>query len=554
MAKTPQEIYEDEEWAERRQLESKWGDWYSGKRIMDAESRSTDPETGEPIKLYPLAINPIAKVCRIHRSVLLGMISDYDDMPVKTLFMSYDKTESARKSIEDAQRLITEIWEDSGGPSIVQEAALMMQISGGHAFKIAWEPWNVNLRHRIRVVSLRSHLIHPIYDVTDMWHLKECYIGYPITPDEALDRYGIKTRSATDVLYLEHWTEDTYEITVDGKVPTINGVELRGANELGHVPVVYVPHLRSGDFFGVSHVPDLIGMTREKNSRSADRGDAVRETTHPQLYIKNVTSTPKVTTIIDQTGRPIASPINLGSAKSIANAPEPEMGYASAPAIPEAVLAYDNELWAEIRRQGDVASVAMGDDDVSGGRITGPVTAYRMWPTMSHTQIERVDFSMAIRMLARLMLIMHAEKSVSYVELGVKSIKLSSDVLDFTVTTAWAPQIPIEVEAKVNMLTTRLKSGGISLYTYLKELGVRDADEEAERIWADKERQAEIDAIAQTKVAEVKAESDMAMSEMQVEASQEAAKLQAETAKVTAKANAEAKAKQPVAASNFGGR
>lgn len=95
---------------------------------------------------------------------------------------------------------------------------------------------------------------------------------------------------------------------------------------------------------------------------------------------------------------------------------------------------------------------------------------------------------------------------------------VTSDYADqFAIGVRWYPQIPIEVSEKATILNARLQAGGISLETYLSELGCDDVDEEMGRIWTDKERQAEIDAMAQVKIAEIKARQASEQAEMQLE-------------------------------------
>lgn len=304
-----------------------------------------------------------------------------------------------------------------------------------------------------------------------------------------------------EVLYLEHWTTDHYEITVNGIVPSLDdyGGRLEGDHKWGRVPIVYIPHYRDGgNFFGRSHVEDLVALAIEKNSRSADRGDLVNDYAHPTLVGKNLTKSPKMIVVeTDDNGRPLKKAIDLGNESASPNSPKKELDYLKPPPVPAEVLQYDDDLWAEIRRQGDVASVAMGDDDVSGGRITGPVTAYRMWPTMSHTLAERIEFSTGLRHLADIILRMasqlFAENAYKRHDITPPP-EITPEHVGLEVNTIWNPQIPIEVTERNTMLNERLKSGGISVRNYLMQVGEQDIDAEEERIWADREREAKLQA------------------------------------------------------------
>jgi hypothetical protein len=490
-------FYDRDDWRERRMRENNWYDWYSGKNLAEAEENEVDEVSGERIKSYPLRINPIAKTCRIHRNVLFGMPDNYNVPLVQFVVKPDGKAEANRNKAVAAQEFLRKTLVASNASSLFDEAGLLTQVYGGHVFQVVWDEHDILLPYGIRVVSYPSPFFYPVYDQRDCWNLREAYLGYYISGEEALKRYGIHPHGKDEVLYLEHWTPDEYVITVNGIVPEVDGYgRLEGTHGYGRVPMVYVPHYRDGEFFGHSQVDDLIALTVEKNSRSADRGDLVNDYAHPTLVGKNLTKAPEMVTVErDDHGRVIRKAISLGNESASPNAPKKELDYLKPPPAPDAVLKYDDELWAEIRRQADVASVAMGDDDTSGGRITGPATAYRMWPTMSHTLTERIHFSTGLRHVADIIFRIASRKVAKNVmqRNGIKLPKDAEDYVSLEVTTAWNPQIPLDVTERATMLNARLEAKGISLYDYLMQMGEQDIEAAMERIWADREREAQIE-------------------------------------------------------------
>jgi len=475
-------IYYSSDWESRRRRQTGWFNWYSG-RELGRKTEEIDPDTDERVGLWPLEINPIAKACRIHRSVMVGMVDDYAELPVKIFVKGDDR---------QVQDFIRGVWHDSNGAALFQEAALLTQVHGGHAFKVAWEPWNTLLRHRIRVESIQSPWLYPIFDRTDYWNLRECFIGYPIDAETAESKYSIKA-NGPDAIYLEHWTKDHYEITVDGIVPEIEGYgRLEGDHNWGRVPIVYIPHLRDGDFWGRSLVEALVGLTKEKNARSADRGDAVREGTHPTLYIRNVTTSIKMKPLqVDGRGNVIKEAADLGSAKNMPNSHDPEAGYLGAPNVPQDVIKYDSDLNAEIMNQADVAPVLVGADDTASGRITGPVSNMRAVSTVQHCQAERIEFTTGLIHLTDIILrvAMGQEQGGQYDALKVEAPGIVEEHLGYQVGVTWPPMMPIEAMERTQMLTTRLQAGGISLESYLRETGCTDVEEEMARIEGDSQRE-----------------------------------------------------------------
>ncbi len=117
---------------------------------MDATDGTRDPETREYTKLYPLGLNPIAKVCRVHRSVMIGMLDSYDTAPVQMSFWAADDTDQARTSARLLSSIVNGTWRASDGASTIPEAALLTQVHSGHVFKVAFEPDNRLLPYRLR--------------------------------------------------------------------------------------------------------------------------------------------------------------------------------------------------------------------------------------------------------------------------------------------------------------------------------------------------------------------------------------------------------------------
>jgi hypothetical protein len=447
---TSEQIYERSDWQDRRMRENAWFDWYCGKNLAEAEDTAVDKTTGERAKLYPLQLNPIAKVCRMHRSVLFGMPSDYD-APLVQLAV---KPTANKTLAETAQNFLRTVLLASDASSTFQEGGLLTQVYGGHVLQVVWDELDQLSPYRIRVVGIKSPHFYPVYDQRNPWALREAYVGYPVTGEQAQKQYGVNLNGKEEVLYLEHWTPTDYRITVDGIVPDRKGYgKLEGQHKFGRVPLVYIPHYRDGDFFGRSQVEDIIALAIEKNSCSADRGDLVNDFAHPTLVTKNITKSPKMILVeTDENGRTVKQAIDLGTEPATPNSPRKELDYLKPPPVPAEVLAYDDELWAEIRRQADVASVAMGDDDVSGGRITGPVTAYRMWPTMSHTQAERIEWATGLRHLADIIFRIARRKTEdgAYKRLNIKGApEITDEHLALQVGTVWNPQIPIQVSERI---------------------------------------------------------------------------------------------------------
>jgi len=503
----PSSIYEGLEWSSKREEYEGYREIFDGNEWRETTNAPPDPDTGQSTLRYPLQINPASKVCRVHRAVMFGTRESTSALPVKTL-VSTDGAGTREEQLK-VQKFVNSAWRDSQGASMLEESGLLLQIYGGHYFKVAWEFWNPSLPYRIAVRSLKSPgWCLPIYDIYDPWHLLEAYVGYKITNRVAKAKYGITT-DKEEVLYLEHWTREAWRITVDDEVPMMQSGDgeafpLEGDNLWGLVPIVYIPHERTGDFYGESLIAGLLGLSRELNARMADTGDAVREMSHRLMVLRNARSRGalKVRKILSA-GRHIAEVIDIGDAPVVTGAKDPDLFAVTNQGIPESVARFPDALWDEIRRQTDVAAVAMGDENMGDARITGPVTAWRMFPSLAHTMTERAVFSTGLNMIARIIVAIatERERAGDYKRLGITPPDLPLNVQGMKLRQVWYPTVPIEDIQKVQAFTLRLQSHGISLHTYLERLGEDDIGEEIERIWQDYERQVEIETAAKVKAA-----------------------------------------------------
>lgn len=493
------DIWTTGEWPEQRAAYENMWYWYHGDEWEDSVQERRDEITGEKIKNFPLQINPIAKFCRLHRAALIGMQSGLvNRAPITTRVKRVDlETDQDREDADVLERFIGRTWYGSHGMTLQHQMGLLMQIFGGHIFRIFWQPDPNFYPTSIGIQGLDTPaFFYPVaVDPMNPWHLLECYIGYEIDAVTAKLKYGItaKDKAASKVLYLEHWTESVYKITIDGTVPVVqkDGVKspMQGENFWGVIPIVYIPHERDEGFFGRSLIvgdSTLVGLARELNARLADKGSAVQQA--KALYWMSNTrgSTSKTVYIsIDGIDIPI---IDLGDKRPMANAGDPEIGLVQSLGMPKTVADYSTEVWKELRTQADIAAVALGDDDVSGGRITGPVTAYRMWPMMQHTMTERAFVSTAMIEIAKTIRRIAFTMQERNHEL---SIAITDKMMDMDFAVSWLPMIPIEQDKFEAALLNRLTAGGISLISFFRELGVSDPEAEAQAVWDEKEANAE---------------------------------------------------------------
>ena len=514
-----EEIYQDKDWADRRAQAVKNLKWFTGEAVREERSPGASNETSQALPLYPLAVNIIGPQLSLNRSVTIGNQPDYDTSPVQIRFRL---DESIKDDAPKLKTAFDRILRDSYAPSMFTEAVLMMQVDGGTVLKVNWEPKSDWLKYRTRIVRYRPHQILPEYDLTDPWRMRSCYLGWEIDAEDARKRYKIAVdKSKPTVVYLEYWDRDEYKITVDGIVPSEDetGYKMQGEHGLGRVPFIYIPHIRSGEFFGNSHVPDLTGVEIEINERYADMGDAVAEITHPIMVATDINKSGgmKLTPVRDEKNRIRFYVYNLGDTVALPGSQTPDAHYVEHSDIPDAATQYTEKIEQLAKKQGSIPKAATGDDNLSSGRKTGPVSLADMFEIIAHSQVERTDFSEGLRQVVDVTL---RQLMAHQDDLEVDDLpKLTPDHLGQEILTVWNPQLPLEAQQETEMINMDVQTGTTSIETALRRKHVTDVEEEESRIWADLERKAKIEAKAQLemKKMELKAQEEMNAQKVQQE-------------------------------------
>jgi hypothetical protein len=468
-----EELYNGDEWVKRREDLEYYERWFSGAALKQTSGRASSDDTSKEELLYPLQINTVRQFCQTHRSMMVGIVDSFTSSPAKIIVTGKDKDKA-----KTAQEFIDDVWYDSRGAATISEAALRIQIDGGRAFYLAYEPLNPFLRHGFRVIPYSPGSFHGVYVHGDPFNLVKGYIGYMLDAKLAKSIYGVDVSGYDTVLFMEYWSRTQFRVTVNGYVPqNTDNFKFEGPNPYGIVPMVYMPHTMDGKFYGVGHVDDLIGLTKEKNTRAADLGDAVRDSTHPTMWMRNVDSVPKEIAIqTDDEGRAIKWAVNLGQARNLPNSHDPNLEYATPPNVTEPANNYVTALNSELRQQAFISPVITGSDDSASGRITGTTTSQRMYPTVAHCHQERIAFTAGLVSIAQRLLIMANRRGAEGITPDMPMLRMDAE---------WPPHIPIEQSERVTNLNSRLSAGGISLASYLREIGEWDPETERAAILGD---------------------------------------------------------------------
>jgi hypothetical protein len=493
MSDIERELWESDSWRQRRADARKLALWYKGKPLDETEP-VTDPETGQKALRYPFKLNTPQLACDVHRDMTRGKIGE-DPLFLKAK-VSRRGSIVGEKADAIEELINNGVWRPSRGGPLLNEAILSANIFGGTCLKLSWEPWRRDLPYGLAVRSvLNPSLMHPEWDPVDRWRFLEVWYGYEISARDAKLRYGIDIKR-TDALYMEHWTESEYRITVDGQVPKMTrflgdeeGYTLEGENKWGIIPFYYAPHERATDPWGRSQIEGREELCKEINARTVNVSDMFRGIRPDVLYATDLRGKVKVTTteIANQTLRIL----DMGMTPPVPNAKSPALHTMPAPDIPDNYSEWPSTL-SDWRMQFDRLSPAIfGMDDTQSGRITGVAVAQRLWTTTSHTDTERLYMGTAKTMIdtdiVRLFGLAAFKEDIAALLKGRKSdIEMpdisENDGYSIIVLQTWPDPLPLDKQVEHQIKTDKLRAKAMSVDRYMREDGVTDIDGEKQRI------------------------------------------------------------------------
>lgn len=486
------------EWSEITQNYLKYWSWYDGSVLSSVKATTAK---GEPILRFPLTINTVANFAQKHAAILLG--EEQFDTPnplVKTVVSpklplnGQNPADADKKTALLLQNVVNETWTANRGRSLQVENATLQQFLGGCVFQLSWTPWRKDMLVPITIKNIIPDFFFPIWSQDDYWDLLEAFVIYRLPSAVANRMYGLNLAHNSSVLYLEHWTRETYSIYVDGQPlkSKFSGVEIEyknQANPFGFVPFVYIPHIRIGSFWGNSHVPSIAGLVMEYNARMGDLGDATRKAVHRNRYVRNLAQNPQKIQLAEG-----VNAINLGVESPVAKNP-PDVITEEPPDMGDYYLNFAEKLWKQTMREGNIGDIAFGEDE--GSQRSALTLAFRMYPSTSHARLERAFWGDGMNVIARYIL------KMLYIAQNDKDMKKALDSnleaipedfeRRYQYAADWLPMIPRDREAVVSELVLRKQAGLVSTRKALQDFGdVRNVDDELTEIQADKEFEASL--------------------------------------------------------------
>lgn len=408
--------------------------WFDGSALDEQQTQGD-----KQVDIYPLRVNPLRTSCLKHAYALFGEFPDdiTSALVLPRVIKDKDQDKEVADTIEDA---LEEIWYKSSGTAIQMEAGVLSQIYGGCVFKVAWYSDDEQLK--IEKIHPKTFVAIPYEN--DYFKLKKAWVIRQIDRETAKE-YGVILDTEKG-WYIEYWTEKEYQVTINSE-PVVYDIYnqrhiAKGPNPFGFVPFVYIPHQRSGLFWGDPLITDsATGIVKEINLRKADAGDAVSDQSHGTLVMRNVKGTPQLRRLAN--GQQV---IDLGTSQTVTgNDLEPDLFAVTRSSLTESVMTLNTSLEFDIRRDTFVPAVADGEDQ--GSQRSAATLVMRMWPLTSHVKSERAYWNAGLNVLNSMLLSMMAKK---------KQFNITKEHLKAKLRSKWHPTLPRDRQAFMEELVARM--------------------------------------------------------------------------------------------------
>lgn len=463
------------EFARLEKIYQELEDWYNGEELTEQQQSSEGT-----IDTYPTQYNPIPDAVEKHVSMLFGHFDIQDTPIVRPIAVPLTKDKAAKDTALELQKLFDTIFYENNANALFLDNGMNSQIYGGCIFKILCEPSeDLDPMH---TTAIRISNPHPRYFVaipsgTDFWDLQEVWIVRPVSVLEAKTLYGIvydssENKNDNDITWLVEYASKTkLRTTIDNKVVTrtigSEKVRLDQSNPYGVVPYIYIPHTRKGKFYGESMITGTIGLVKEMNLRLSDYGDAVSSDSHTTIVVSGqsdyrIEEAQKVSPRVKAIKIKLTGMGATGTVKE-SNPDVFQLQQTAHTSMGELV----DKLMDLFAKTVHIPPVAYGTDE--GSQRSSATLVLRMWPLISHAQLERVYWTVGLNRICKIIVRMLSIKFPNkYTKFN--KIKIKQD---------WAPYLPKDREEIINEANVRYAAKMTSFQKIQELLGdVEDPEEE----------------------------------------------------------------------------
>jgi hypothetical protein len=342
-----------------------------------------------------------------------ALLGEHDDSdPI--LFVSRNNqtlTDQMRATIEYLSRVMN----FSNAGSALWELDFSRNLYGAGVLRI--QP-NLTMGPHVRWINTPVQNFFPVFHPENPDELIEAWQITPMTAEQVKALYRIEAKTIMPVK-VEHWTTYDYETAIDN----VRVDAYSGRNPYGVVPYVYIPRVRTTDWYGESLAADLYRPQDEVNMRLADIGDTLNYNSHPIIWGVNM---PKG---FNASNYPLAPNAlwDLGRSFGQSNA-KPEVGILQAQnPVPESAFKHIQFIYDWVRTSSFAPPIAFGEDN-GGGQRSGVTLEIRLWPLLKAVRRGRSYLTAGINRAMQITGHILAQKKFSDVDNNVIAGLQSGDV------------------------------------------------------------------------------------------------------------------------------
>lgn len=428
---------------------------------------------------YPLKLNIFKMACLLHAAFLFGEVPDSAEPLVQCQIEPWGQ-ESPQDRYNRGRMLsdfVNQVWYENNGRSKQQENGVISQVAGGCVFSAVYDQAREEKGLLpIRIETTGPQFFYPVWYANDFTRLLETIVTFSMSGLQANQQFGLNGEPGEEVQYQEHWKQDSYKITVnDAVVAWPKGNALQG--DSSYIPYTYIPHIRTGEYYGESLLDNMDELAKEVNARMADLGDIVSD---------NARQMPAISGSQQPTIRRLSMHypvIDLGPGMPGMN--PPAIHFPTSVQANQATVSYASDLLNIARTQAWTPPVLYGVDE--GSQRSYLTLAMRALPLIVHIRQERTLWTTGLDEIARNILRVAAENNINGITMDdLRNIKIHQD---------WAPILPRDRESEINEIILRFNANLITLEQALEKLGdIRDVKTAINLIKEWMEYQAELEA------------------------------------------------------------
>ena len=349
-------------WLSVRAGHEKAARYYSGDIFKDSIETEIG-EDGAPL-LYPIGVNLVKMIVL---SMTDSAFGEWDDQRNIVLFRPHSDTPTQQERA--AVDFATQILEDSNAGSTFWELEFDRNLYGAGVLRVNFD---FTRPSKIRWSRVPVDSFYPVFDPEDPDKLLECWYVTQILPEQARQIYGMEVLGDMPVSRIEHWSLSTYETTVDGKRADLYS----GVNPWGVIPFVYIPRMRTIDWWGEGMAEDIYAPQDEINMRLADAGEALNVHSHPIMHGTNLPRD------FNAKNFPLSASAMWDLGRTRAGGDKPEVGLLESDnPVADATFKYIQFLYDFTRTSASAPPIAFGEDS-GGGQRSGVTLEIRLWPLL----------------------------------------------------------------------------------------------------------------------------------------------------------------------------